>query len=307
MKRISVVFLAVALTAVHAAPAYAWDGFGHRIVAQIAWDNMTPAARTNAIQLLCAASSQSRLRLSPCSAGTLTDAQRQQQFLRAAIWPDLIRGNPSFDVRDRHFVNLFWRQQQDFSTPQPLPNHPVTGLLLTDLPQFSTAVRNHVGPASQRAIKLAWIIHLVGDIHQPLHASSRVTPLDTNGDGGGGGFVLVQQSRLTLHKLWDEIVDRQEARLGNNESDEAYIRRLASDFEARFPPKSFGSEINVITPGRWAQRSVEIAQQSVYRLPLERGKMPDAATYQKPALAVAEPRIALAGYRLAELLNTILG
>ncbi|HET7464923.1 MAG TPA: S1/P1 nuclease [Longimicrobium sp.] len=305
MKRVSVLLAAAAATAVFTAPAYAWDGFGHRIVAQIAWDNMTPAARANAIQLLRAASSNTRL-LFPAQPGPLNDAQQQQQFLHASIWPDLIRGS-SFDVPDRHFVNIFWRQQQDFSTPQPLPGHAVTGMLLNDLPRFATAVRNHQGSPAQRAIELAWIIHLVGDIHQPLHSSARVTPLDPNGDRGGGLFILAPEPhKVTLHNLWDQIVDRQEPRQGG-ETEDAYIRRLATAFEARFPRNSFGAEINVISPTRWAQRSVEIAQQAVYRSPLVRGQMPDVAGYQRPALAVAEPRIALAGYRLAELLNTILG
>jgi len=306
MKRLATVFLAAALTAVHAAPAWAWNDAGHMLVAQIAWDNMTPAARANAIRLLRSAGADTRL-VFPLGVGMLNPLEQQQQFLHAAIWPDSMRGT-GFDIPDRHFVNIFWRQDHDFSLIQQLPNHPVTGRLLADLPQLEAAIRNQTGTSAERAIQLAWIIHLVGDIHQPLHASSRITALEPGGDGGGGSYHLRNQPKLTLHNVWDRIVSMRVRHLPQEEHDEfAYVRRVATDLESNFPRTAFPGEISVTDPRQWAERSVAIAQQSVYRHPLQRNHVPSVTQYQDPALGIAEPRIALAGYRLADVLNGILG
>jgi S1/P1 Nuclease len=90
MKRLPTVFLAAAITAVRVAPAWAWNDAGHMLVAQIAWDNMTPAARANAIRLLRSANADTRL-VFPLGVGMLNSLEQQQQFLHAAIWPDSMR------------------------------------------------------------------------------------------------------------------------------------------------------------------------------------------------------------------------
>src|SRR5258706_110756 len=72
----------------------AWNGTGHRLVAAIAWDNMSPAARQNASAILNAASNKICLsQLFP--PGNLSTAERQRQnFIVAATWPDEIRSGP---------------------------------------------------------------------------------------------------------------------------------------------------------------------------------------------------------------------
>lgn len=295
---------AAALLSLNPTPAWAWDEFGHVVVARIAWENMTPQARTRAIQILRAAPPNSGLGRG-FGVGSLSPQQQVRLFVSAGHWPDDIR-NPnhpghSFDRGNRHFVNLFWIQNTDFGTIRP-SNRPPFGDLLSDMPGLRRAL---TGPnQGDAAVSLAWIIHLVGDIHQPLHSSSRITPLDEDGDRGGNDFRLAGSSR-NLHSYWDGVITRNHPpRQG--ESDDNYLLRVASDIASRNPRSQFQAALAITDVTAWARESLDLAQTRTYRPPLRRNQQPPVA-YNRSALAAAEPRAALAGYRLAAMLNGALG
>lgn len=307
MKRHPSLWGAAALLVLHAAPAHAWDDFGHRLVARIAWEQMTPAARTRAIEIFRGAKLDTQLRP---GAGTLSPQQQINAFIRGATWPDDVRpGDPrstAYHIRDRHFTDLFWTQLSDFGPIRP-STHPEEGALLRDMPQLRLDL---VGTDPEKAaVALAWLLHLVGDIHQPLHASGRVTGQDPNGDAGGNRFCLINPvpdgCRFNnLHGLWDGSVTGR-VRWLTGENPDAYLTRVAQTVIQRHPRGEFANEIGQTDPRQWAQASVRIAQTRVYRNPLVRNQ-PAPRTYRTSAFRTAEPRIALAGYRLADLLNDAL-
>src|SRR5256885_14208137 len=88
-----------------------------------------------------------------------------------------------------------------------------------------------------RAVALAWVMHLVGDIHQPLHSSSRVTPAEPlpKGDEGGNTFHL--DDNRNLHAYWDRILDEAVAP-EQGEDSIAYASRMARQIDrvAGTPP-----------------------------------------------------------------------
>lgn len=306
MKYVTPIFFAVAsLLSLGARPAYAWDDFGHRLVARIAWERMTPAARARSLQILRNARADTRLRPAP---GTLSPSRQMAAFVAASTWADAVRdtADPRHDVyhkRDRHFTDLFWEQKTDFGPVLP-SEKPEEGDLLRDLPVLR---QDLVGSdAAAAAVALAWILHLVGDIHQPLHASGRITPRDPNGDGGGNLFCLEPPiggrcRGRRLHSLWDRSMTGRITR-ANGESEQAYLSRVAMLLIRRNPPMNFTTELGQTEPRTWAEASVRIAQEHVYKAPLRRNH-PAPAAYRLAASRTAEPRILLAGYRLAELLN----
>lgn len=309
MKRKLFLWAVAALLVFGAHPAYAWDHFGHQLVARIAWEQMTPEARARAIQILRGAALDTRLR--PPS-GTLSPQQQIRAFVAGATWPDDVRPpdprNTRYHNRDRHFTDLFWRQNFDFG-PVLTSNHPEEGNLLRDVPQLRAEL---VGTDREKAaVALAWILHLVGDIHQPLHASGRITPRDPDGDAGGTRFCLRTPEPdggcegRHLHSLWDGSVTGRIPRQ-QGESDDAYLTRVAGIVVQRHPRGEFASEIGQTDFRQWAVASVRIAQRRVYRPPLVRNQ-PASNSYRQAAFLTAEPRIALAGYRLADLLNRALG
>jgi WD40 repeat protein len=301
MRRILI--LVPAMLALAARPAHAWDHLGHRLVARVAWQNLTPTARARAISILQGAPADAGL-LRSFPSGPLTAAQQLRLFQAAANWPDSIRSSThpghKYAVAERHFIDLFWEQDSDFGPPMT-STHPEDGTLLADLPGLRSAV---TGPdAAQAAISLAWIIHLVGDVHQPLHGSSRITPVDPNGDRGGNDFHLTSASD-NLHHLWDAAVTTA-VHPRSGESQNKFEARIARQIAAAHPRSEFTAQLADTDPRHWATESQQLAQTAVYRPPLVRGHAAPAS-YSRTAYRTAQGRIALAGYRLADVLNQLL-
>lgn len=311
MKRCLTLLAALAVIVSSARPAYAWDDFGHKLVARIAWDNMTPQARARAIAILRNAALDTGLR--GTVHGTLSTQQQIDLFVAAASWADVVRDTAQglrmekYHHPYRHYVDTFWRQDTDFGPIQSVDRRP-EGDLLRDAPRLQGWLT--AAGAEQRALGLAWVMHLVGDIHQPLHASGRVTALDPYGDAGGNDFKLEEtnpqtHARRSLHSLWDGIMTSSIQRQ-SGESDAALLARAAREVAGHHPRGEFSAEIGQTQFRDWAAASVGIAQRSVYAAPLVRNQAAPPA-YRQAAFQAAEPRVALAGYRLADILNQALG
>src|SRR2546429_31742 len=147
----------------------------------------------------------------------------------------------------------------------------------------------------------AGLLPLVGDTPQPLHCSSRVTPDDPplpRGDEGGNTFRL--DDNRNLHGYWDRILGEAIAP-DPGEDSIAYADRIADRIERAHPLAAPAAATDVLG---WAQEGLRLAQTVVYA-GVTRGGAPSAA-YEAEALNVSERRIALAGYRLAALLNEAL-
>jgi len=315
MKRCFTLLAALLSLVLATRPAYAWDDFGHRVVARIAWENMTPQARTRAIAILRAAALDTRLR--GTATGTLTADQRVELFVTAATWADVVRDTAfSNAVRMekyhhpyRHYVDTFWRQDTDFGTIVAVDRRP-EGDLLRDAPRMQRLLAE--GSPELKALGLAWVLHLVGDIHQPLHASGRVTPRDPWGDAGGNDFKLEivnpqaeprSQYRRSLHSVWDGIIT--DSLRAPRPAPLSAVTGAATLIMQHHPRSEFASEIGQTEFRQWADASVAIAKRDVYRAPLVRDQAAPPA-YRTAAYLTAEPRVALAGYRLADLLNRAL-
>ncbi|HYH81777.1 MAG TPA: S1/P1 nuclease, partial [Longimicrobium sp.] len=277
MKRCFTLAAVLAALVLGARPAYAWDEFGHRLVARIAWANMTPQARARAITILRGAAPETGLR--GTVSGTLSQARQIDLFVTAASWPDEVRDTmqalrmEKYHHPYRHYVDTFWRQDTDFGAVQAVDRRP-DGDLLRDAPRLQRWLGD--GTPALKAISLAWILHLVGDIHQPLHASGRISPLDPWGDGGGNDFKLeetdpVRHFRRSLHSLWDGIITAN-FQQQPGESDGARLARAAAEVGSRHPRGEFAGEIGQRDFRQWAQASVALAQRSVYRAPLVRNQ-----------------------------------
>lgn len=295
--------------------AFAWDDAGHKITTQIAWQNMTPAARERAVALLSAAPENSHiLMLLPTDSRALA-VRQEQMFVAASTWSDLIRSErfplrkQTYDKPTWHYTNIFWRQANGkpeiVNELQPEKENVVERLFALE-----KIVRDSQLPNSERAIALAWILHLAGDIHQPLHTSARITDLEPKGDQGGNLFLLSpadapREQRDNLHRLWDSLVSRRFARENALECDSDYIPRLAARITLKYPAKKFAGQLSSAKYEEWAQEGFKLASEQLYPANLKRGEAP-AENYQKLALEISEERLALAGYRIAELLNKIL-
>jgi S1/P1 Nuclease len=154
----------------------------------------------------------------------------------------------------------------------------------------------------EKAIMLRFLLHLVGDIHQPLHTTSRFTKLHPEGDLGGNLFKVQAEPYTNLHQYWDSglgIFPGKSRPLSY--ADKRSIEYLANQICSDFPHADIKDRINDKI-NSWVEESHKIATEFVYEI--EENSVPKW-TYIKEGREICRERTALAGYRLAYLLNDI--
>jgi hypothetical protein len=289
-------------------PAHAWDELGHRVVARIAWDHMTPAARQNAIRLLQAAPPSSGIAELMPTTGTMEERQREW-FVWAAVWADMIRDREHAGARyahsDWHYVNFFWEQMPD-GTRRDRPDMARAGFLIDQMERIGTTLGNPSVPDSARTIDLMWALHLAGDAHQPLHNNARITAQDPEGDRGGNSFRLAGLYPFNnLHAYWDALIGFSVPWGAADRSEVDYVGSIAQRIVTRYPQSRMRGQIQPGAFEEWSREGFRIAQRVAYTGVVRDQRAP--ASYRRAAWSAAEPRVALAGYRLADLLNRTLG
>jgi hypothetical protein len=291
-------------------PAAAWNDTGHEVVALIAWENLSPAARSKVVAVMREAPAASQLRQLFRQDNRPLEVREREFFRRAATWADLARDLPAFHHSTWHHRNFYWKQDNGVAVDLPdLQVNPEN--VVERLGHFKTRLADASVPASQRAIELAWVLHLVGDIHQPLHCSGRVTVAEPHGDRGGNEYELAlfpapnpRRDRQSLHAYWDGMIDKA-FRRNAGETESAYLQRAANLIVARHPRALLEARLK---PGQidvWARESV-VAAQGAYPDSLKRGVEPTAG-YRLMGIQTSRERVALGGYRLALMLEQVAG
>lgn len=177
--------------------ALAWDPIGHMLVSQIAYGQLTPAAKERVEKSLAAFNQKE---------------QAAYTFVTAACWMDDIRAKTK-EYNTWHYVNLPFTPEGT-PVPEDTPNVVWAGELMENIIAGKAA-----HPGIDRDQALVMLIHLVGDVHQPLHATSRM------GDAGG--------NKVTITNLTDPASDLLFSKGGNLHFfwDSAY-RRVFRDGDA---------------------------------------------------------------------------
>ena len=292
-----------AATLSFASPAFGWNATGHRIVAAIAYERLTPKTRARVDELL---------RMHPDYQQFTSDApenpaaRARAVFLAASVWPDTIKGDPRF-WDDTHpdaqptpalpgFPNMKrhtnWHYFDTPYAPDGAPlQHQAPPNALTELPRLIRELGR--APESVEVYDLPWIEHIAGDVHQPLHCVSRFLKSSPMGDAGGNGVFIAP--RGNLHSLWDGAA--------GNETSDAYVTSYAAQAVAEYPAPARIEK----NPGKWIAEGARLAIAEVYTFGLETGSREHPielpASYLENARRVARAQVALAGYRLAAVLN----
>lgn len=298
--------LALCAALLLAPSARAWDDVGHEVVSQLAWQQMTPAAREMAAELLLAAPADARLRQLQPATGS-EEEQARILFLRASTWPDKVRDEPLRSLYHQgtwHYINYFWEvgwlTGRVSDRPDMVPPSPNIVEVLERLSKQLAAPKR---PPAEKAIDLAWVLHLMGDIQQPLHCSARVTFREGRGDRGGNDFALRPPPADNLHAYWDRILSTSYPR-AQGETEDAQVRRIADELLQRYPPAALSAELDAGDYDGWARAGFATAKAVVYPPSLKRDSRP-SESYRKQALETSGRAVALGGYRLAALLNEL--
>lgn len=309
----NVILLVVVL--VLASPAFAWDSIGHKLSAYIAWRQMTPATREKVIKILLNAPEDSDLSaLYPQDARS--EAARQQElFMIAAYWSDIVRDRKFKNRSEKyhhgnwHYSDTFWKMENGQLKIVENPSED-GGKAVEKLFDFEKILKDKDKSDADKAIAIAWVLHLGGDIHQPLHTSARITDLEPKGDQGGNTFLLSpkdapRENQMNLHWYWDSIVGRVETRK-SDAHDTVYLPPIAAKFMKKYPSAKMQNRLALGKFDQWQQESFKIATSELFPPTLIRFQ-PAPASYTKKAFTIAEQQITLAGYRLGAMFNQIFG
>lgn len=311
LKHLLPVLAGLALLACTDPRALAWYGTGHRVVAEIAYHHLTPKTKA-AVDALLQTHKDYPLWMRERPAGSADKAR--WAFLRAAAWPDDVHKRKTPDDRPRwHYIDL--PVVAPGFAPDPAALRVATPNAETQI-VAETALLTSKGTADpDKAVALCWVVHLVGDVHQPLHTASLFSARFPHGDRGGNDETLAPHSvdadpleaaanPKKLHALWDGLLGEME--------DPAAIQRMAAMLEAQpdvhGPPLPFSMARDLPS---WIGESHALAWPSVYlngTLPMKPGvngtvRVSLPPGYLRAAHKIANRQIALAGLRLAALLN----
>ncbi len=286
------------------APARAWDALGHMIVNQIAYDNLTPVAKEKV----------------DASIENFNRRERTEYtFAVAGCYMDDIRGDTR-EYNTWHYITL-----PDNREGLPLPPASEENVLWAIKKMLAILDGKASDSKINRDRALVMLTHLVGDVHQPLHTTSK------NDDRGGNQVkvpnlddpeLAIFNSEGNLHWFWDigyragmsedgtkalalfsaPLYSRDAPVAGHLKASDL-VREKATEYETKYPAASLGEPA---TPEEWVAESHELGFDYSY------GKLPGGpnsnpvdltAEYVDPARVIAEKRVTLAGYRLAAILN----
>ncbi len=313
--------------------AAAWNARGHMTVAAIAWERMTPLARQRAAALLMLNPDyQEWVRNKP-----VADHGRIA-FMEAATWPDDLRGrtcnsqapvpgcirdegytptdaNADLNIgyQDRRLRRYWHFKDLPFSTDGTPTEDPFSPDAETQIDAFGQSLRSSNLGDDAKSFNLSWLLHLVGDVHQPLHATARFTASDRDGDAGGNGVVACPPAgtqcrtsgrfRDTLHGLWDNAIGTS----ASSNSAYAKARALLAQLDT---PGGFLTMVVARTDldaptATWLTESFELAKMYAYQAPIGPAGGPyyPDGHYRRDAGSISEQQVVIAGLRLANLLN----
>jgi hypothetical protein len=286
------------------ARAIAWHETGHKLVAAIAYAELAARERT-AIDVILKRHTNFQSWKAEFEHARPSLSLGQFIFMQASVWPDQIRDSHKPETHPEwHYIDYPLRPPG--FPDEAAPNRPN---VLSAIDQVSNVLTKHGASRQVQAESLAWLIHLVGDVHQPLHCSSLFGgPFKgREGDRGGNNFwvKLHEESArpVKLHTLWDG--------LPGSGKDPDRLAKKASEWMAAHPRNQFPAAAFAATPLAWSRESRQLSLDHAY-LPLPtldgRQAQPVVAPldYFEKSKALAETQVTLAGYRLADQIRAIL-
>ena len=292
------------LLALSATQALAWDAGGHMLVGQIAWEMSTPETRRAVGEMVATLDNQ-------------FNAGQPYNFVTVSCWMDDLRSLPRKDYpwSTWHYVDSDKTEDgKNFKVPEG-PN------VVWAIEENLKTLRNKQAPADERAKALGMLCHWIGDIHQPLHAT-------TWNDRGGNGYLisgvhfsdLLPGMAANLHTYWDKAF-RFDVREGmvvelwanpkvgaRPKPGEGIIAEEARELMKRFPRASLTELAQPGNAEAWARESHLLGCKSAY----PEGPHPGNTEVRKltPEFAhgtydIACRRVVIAGHRLAGILGEL--
>ena len=240
--------------------AWGWGPQGHMVVAQIAENNLTPTAKRNVQKLL--------------KGPTLAEVSN---------WADFIKGDPQWaHTKPWHFVDI--PDGEDYSTIE----HSHDGDIVAAITEMVKVIKSRSAKPMEKENALKFIVHFVGDIHQPLHVGR---PEDR---GGNDVQIVFEGRKSNLHALWDSLMIMKNPM--NHVQYAAYLENqtlLPAPYD--IPEMAFSQIIHECMSAR----------EDIYNFSPGTGTIEVRDVYYKRNLERMNSQILKGGKRLAVLLNSL--
>jgi hypothetical protein len=285
---------------------FAWNATGHIIVAQIAYNHLTPVAKQDVDYLI-----------------QQTDFGKTfpqfTPYVYSAPWPDYLNYDlkePEGDAKDiDDFLRIETKSWHYTDDPIVIGDyHPAAESVSNAIWAIQYLIPNlsellKAKEYTMAAYDLVFITHIVGDIHQPLHGATLFDADFPDGDRGGNLYKIKSGFHAKeLHAAWDDSLG-QFAQWEKTGSDEYHppldkIQATANQIESSCDDTAAQNT----NPTDWEKESHQIAENFVY--PIKNADAPQinellSERYVKDGQAIADQRLCLAGKRLATILNAV--
>lgn len=295
--------LALAVFLCFASTSHAWNALGHKVIADIAWQRLKSETRQAITVVL-----RHHPRFDDDFAKQMpANVDADRWIFQQAVWPDLIRKNKAFGHPTWHYVNfpLFVGGERplmgvNLSTDYPLLEAQEKWNIAQAVKFCGDAINDDGTSPADKALAHCWLLHLIGDLHQPMHSTALFSERFPTGDRGGNSIPLVQGDNL--HSLWDNLLGR--AHKPND------IKRIVAELgkDRMLRPAKTDGEIE-----DWIAESHDLAKSFAYAPviidavgaegELARISLPD--DYLKQAGRHARERVVAAGLRAGALIGNL--
>lgn len=278
-------FVAILALLFVAQPASAFWEYGHEDVAAIAMKNVKPATRAKIRRMLAEGA---LLNTPECPVGTIE---------QASYWADCVKPLKDAAGKSRFAYAYNWHfQNVNICQPFDLTSACAKGdCVSAQIEKQVAALKNHALSKTARLEALAFLVHLVGDLHQPLHAGDRG---DRGGNDVASAYGIYAPARFGLHQIWDGPLAERAL------SGPPDIVRLYS------PATRRRDAAGTLTD--WSRESWQMSRDVAYTglLGDPCGPVPKHSTLSNAAIADAAPKfralVVKGGLRLARLLDEAL-
>ncbi len=269
-------FIACIMSLLSVQSVWAWGLVGHHTSAQVALDILTQQKSPALKQI--------------------QDILKRDDFVTSSTWADEIRGSTTEDWKSTiwyHFEKmndgdkyLVYLKNQD-------PEIKARGGVVTALLASETILKDKKSNAANKNQALKFMIHFIGDLHQPLHTGR------AEDNGGNKVDVKWQGFDLSLHQVWDsQIIDFGHKSLFAQGSKSDQIKSYADFLEAKFKRMALPDE-NKLKYDDWVSESL-VSRPDAYKY-----KDEGANKYTARFIDLVDQRVYLAGVRIAYTMNRL--
>lgn len=305
-KPLASLCLAACLLALLPARAAAWGGEGHRMIAQIAVWRLTRQRDAGD-----ARAGRALQRVAEILAAQPEMAFRPRTIEEAALWPDRVRRKVAeYDfANNMHFVSIPVDDAVDRDRLEraaqcpPIPQVQEGECVVGGVEHFGAALAAPGATSKQRLEALGFVVHFVGDLHQPLHNSENPLPGGGADRGGNNRLVFYLDRALfndprksscfdrravcvdffgsgratkNLHAVWDKHMIQTEMAVNpNRRTEPLYVADLVRTLPKNQSAARY-AEIEAGTPAEWAEAAHDLAEKHAYRMTGPRKKFSPA-------------------------------